>query len=106
MGNGKNLKRFSLDAKHFHPRRTHRHPLNRQTSDVGPFPQKALKSSEPTTQALTKPCRAEACQRATERDAFMNSSTKRTESVSGLSLLALTLRQMLLCNVIELAEEP
>ena len=42
MGNGKNLKRFSLDARHFHPRRTHWHPWKRQTSDMGPFPQKAL----------------------------------------------------------------
>ena len=42
MVNGKNLKRFSLDARHFHPRRTHWHPWNRQPSDIGPFPQKAL----------------------------------------------------------------
>ena len=42
MGNGKYLKRFSLDARHLHPRRTHWHPWNRQTSDIGPFPQKAL----------------------------------------------------------------
>ena len=42
MVNGKNIKRFSLDARHFHPRRTHWHPWNRQTSDIGPFPQKAL----------------------------------------------------------------
>ena len=42
MGNGKNLKRFSFDARHFHPRRTHWHPWNRQTSDIGSFRQKTL----------------------------------------------------------------
>ena len=42
MVKGKNIKRFSLDARHFHPWRTHWHPWSRQTSDIGPFPQKAL----------------------------------------------------------------
>ena len=41
-----------------------------------------------------------------ERDDFMESSTKRTASISALSRLALTRRQMLLRNVIELAEDP
>jgi hypothetical protein len=41
-----------------------------------------------------------------ERDAFMESSTKRTGSISELSRLALTRLQMLLRNVIELAQEP
>ena len=54
----------------------------------------------------TKPCRAEACQRDTECEAFMESSMKRTESIPALSRLALTRRQMLLRNVIGLAEEP
>ena len=42
MVNGKNLKKFSLDARHFHPRRTHWHSWNRQTSDIGPFCQKTV----------------------------------------------------------------
>ena len=42
MGNGKHLETFSLDASHFHPRRTHWHPWNCQTSDIGPFCQKTL----------------------------------------------------------------
>ena len=42
MGNSKHLERFSLDASHLHPGRTHWHPWNRQTSDIGPFCQKTL----------------------------------------------------------------
>ena len=42
MGNGKHLEAFKLDATHFHPRRTHRHPWKRETSDIGPFLQKTL----------------------------------------------------------------
>ena len=42
MGNGKHLETFSLDAIHLHPRRTHWHPWNCKTSDVGPFCQKTL----------------------------------------------------------------
>ena len=57
-------------------------------------------------QAPTKPCRAEACRRATECEAFMESSMKRTESIPALSRLALTRRQMLLRNVIGLGRNP
>ena len=42
MGNGEHLETFSLDASHLHPGRTHWHPWNCQTSDVGPFCQKTL----------------------------------------------------------------
>ena len=42
MGYGEHLERFSLDASNLHPRRTHWHPWNCQTSDVGPFRQKKL----------------------------------------------------------------
>ena len=42
MGNGKNLKRFSLDASHFHTMRTHWHPWYSKTTDIGPFLQQPL----------------------------------------------------------------
>ena len=42
MGNSEHLKTFSLDASHLNPKRTHWHPWNCQTSDVGPFRQKTL----------------------------------------------------------------
>ena len=42
MGNGEHLETFSLNACHLHPRRTHWHPWNCQTSDVGPFRQETL----------------------------------------------------------------
>ena len=42
MGNGEHLETFSLDASHLHPWRTHWHPWNRQTSDIGPLCQKTL----------------------------------------------------------------
>ena len=42
MGNSEHVETFSLNASHLHPRRTHWHPWNCQTSDVGPFRQKTL----------------------------------------------------------------
>ena len=42
MGNCKHLETFSLDASHLHPRRTHWHPWNCQTSNLGPFLQQPL----------------------------------------------------------------
>ena len=42
MGNGEHLVMFSHDASHLHPGRTHWHPWNRQTADIGPFRQKTL----------------------------------------------------------------
>ena len=42
MGHGEHLETFSLDASHFHSRRTHWHSWNPQTSDIGPFRQKTV----------------------------------------------------------------
>ena len=42
MSNSDHFETFSLNACHLHPRRTHWHPWNCQTSDIGPFHQKSL----------------------------------------------------------------